>query len=632
MLGVSPAATVAFNFQCNYCGATAYSGAVVTASAFGVPAAAWESLAQMNCGYGCTPASNVLSEVVDSTSATSATPGLHALPCGSITVTWSASAANVSGFGGYDQPGPHYNFFGNAYNPGNDQAYWGFLRDGVNFGPGSSLGDNHQPGYRVDLVGLKSLFTNSAFAVQLFASSDSMQYLTNAFIVDAVAGTTQSVAYPSTPPVADVGDTAWIRGVGGGLSTASGAVNTDHLEIIGNRAAHSGVKTTGFNFASTLSGCILTDQPVVSMSPNSLDVVGGDTFVLSAYAVGVPPLACQWRRNGSPIPGATGLAYTNSHPVGRDSGAYDWVVTNRYGSATSAVATVKVDQITWARGTNYIIDSNPGVTEHDGRSWGAQWLASAKDAAGTARTGVMSFTAAAPGQIVVPGHSSFDTSAGTVAFWVNCRTASPAGPTTLFDRAGAADGLVVIQNPEGTIAVFPGTAPGYAVASLVPLSGWHHIAVTFDQVGTSLALYVDGILANANLAMPGWSWAAGQEIELGSSHNTNYTALDGMLSDVRFYNEVLTGTQIAAVCLTGAQANPTALILQLGFQGPPQTGTTFQWEASDVILQSSASAGGTFTDQPGAGSPYHAAAQAAKRFFRYRGHTPRTLLSNPFLM
>ena len=172
MLGVSQAATVGFNFQCDYCSVASYSGAVVTGPAFGIGTNAWESLSQMQTGYGCAAAYYTLSQSVDTNSVGN---GLNPLPNGSITVTWSGYTANVSGFGGYDRSPPHYTFGGNGYNPGNEQVYWAFIRDGVNFGPGSSGGDNNQPGYTIDLVGLKSLFTNTPFAVQLVASADSMQ-------------------------------------------------------------------------------------------------------------------------------------------------------------------------------------------------------------------------------------------------------------------------------------------------------------------------------------------------------------------------------------------------------------------------------------------------------------------------
>src|SRR6516164_9620535 len=69
MLGVSHAATVGFNFQCNYCNSASYSGAVVTAPAFGIGTNGWESLSQMDTGYGCPASYFTLNEVIDTNSA-----------------------------------------------------------------------------------------------------------------------------------------------------------------------------------------------------------------------------------------------------------------------------------------------------------------------------------------------------------------------------------------------------------------------------------------------------------------------------------------------------------------------------------------------------------------------------------
>ena len=52
MLGVSQAATVGFNFQANYCYSAGYSGAVVTATAFGIGTNGWENLTQILPGMG----------------------------------------------------------------------------------------------------------------------------------------------------------------------------------------------------------------------------------------------------------------------------------------------------------------------------------------------------------------------------------------------------------------------------------------------------------------------------------------------------------------------------------------------------------------------------------------------------
>jgi hypothetical protein len=350
MLGVSQAATVGFNFQVNYCAGTAYSGAVVTATAFGIEPNNWESLSPMDTGYGCVPDYDTytLSETINKASSAG---GLNPLPRGSLTVTWSAPTANASAlFGGYQLSPPNYSIgpdvgVFDVYNdiiPGNEQVYWGFLRDGVNFGPGSVGGNNDQPGYSIDITGLKSLFPDTPFVVELIASSDSMQYLADAFVIDATDKSVQSVSYPSTPPVYNVGDTPWVRGIGGGLSTGSGPLDTDHLQIIGNRASHAANAFFSYNFASTIAGFIVTDKPVISMSPQSVAADVADEVTLNGYAVGVRPLSYQWYKNGAPIFGANDVAYTfRAGP--RDAGNYVLEVKNQYGTAISAVSVLTIN-------------------------------------------------------------------------------------------------------------------------------------------------------------------------------------------------------------------------------------------------------------------------------------------------
>jgi concanavalin A-like lectin/glucanase superfamily protein len=636
MLGVSHAATVGFNFQCNYCGAASYSGAIVTAPAFGIGTNGWESLAQMETGYGCPdPAAYfTLTNVVDST--TLAGTGLNPLPNGSVTVVWSAYTANVSGFGGYTRSAPHYIFGGNGYKPGNEQVYWGFLRDGVNFGPGSSGGDNNQPGYSIDIAGLKSLFTNSPFVIELVASTDSMQYLTNAFVIDATASATQSVVYPSTPTVAYAGGTTWMRGIGGGLSTSSANLDTDHVLIIGNRAAHAGDQVTGYNFASTIAGFIVTDQPVVTMSPNSVLASPADTLVLSAYAIGVPPVAYQWRQDGVPISGATSLSYGITNVGLAAAGNYDLVASNAYGMATSSVATVTVDLISVASGDNFVIDSNPNNPEHDGTESGSTWAASNTDSNNATRNGVMKFVPNNPSQIVVPAGSNLNTTNGTIMFWVRTLGLSdPSGhDAILFDRRGGS-GLVIAMDNTGTLLVQGSSSAFPDINSVVTIADdtWHHVALTFDQgMGGAVTLFVNGSPNSASTVASDWAWQVGQEIELGLSHDTFWQPLQGFMDDVRIYNRILTPTEIQTAASSDALVDTGALVLRLNFDAPPTAGATLSWQCPDAVLQSADLINGPYTDVPSSGSPYSTAAQQSKKFYRYRGHVPVTLITNPYLM
>ncbi len=352
MLGVSHAASIGFNFQTDYCGLGGYRNNV-TATAFGIPAGSWENLTPMMTGFGDTPCDQLaytLNEVIS----TNSTGGLNPLPNGSLTINWNAPTANWSYFGGYDRPGPYYEFFGPTVIPGDGEVYAGFLRDGINFGPPSGLPDNslHLPPYTVDITGLKTLFTNTPFVIQLIASSDSMYHLTNAFIIDATASTTQSVVYANPSQPRDVGDAPWIRGHGGGLSTVSTNLNTDHIKLVGNFPQHSASpdadKTHSINNASTIAGFIITDKPVITMSPRSIAVVSNDTVLLRTIAAGVPPLSYQWRKTGIPISGETNSSLGITNVV--TPGVYDVVVTNAFGSATSKFALVTLDRITITRG------------------------------------------------------------------------------------------------------------------------------------------------------------------------------------------------------------------------------------------------------------------------------------------
>jgi len=628
MLGVSHAATIGFNFTANYCNSAAYSGAYVTATAFGITTNGWESLSQMDTGYGC--ASGVgpytLNEVIDTTTSTG---GLNPLANGSLNVSWSAYESNVSGFGGYAAAPPHYTFSGSGHKPGEQEVYWGFLRDGVNFGSGESGGDNNQESWSVDITGLKTVFTNSAFVVETIGAGDSIENLTNVFVIDATLLATQSVTYPNIPPISNVGDTAWPRGIGGGLSTGSGSVSTDHLRLVGNRAQHS-AGPPAFNNASEVAGFILTDVPVVTMSPQPILVSPGDTFTLRAIAIGVPPIAIQWRLGGVPVPGATNLSYTVSNTVA--GGLYDLVVTNMYGSTTSKVSTVTLDTLSIATGLGYTPDTKPVGIPHDGEVVGATILPSSTDSLGTNRTGVALFASANSDQIAVStlNTTDFDSTNGTITFWMQAALVGGTGNSLLFEHGTTTNGIAVLQNGGGSIVV---EAAGGGVAGSVDVSdsNWHHVAVVNDNA-VGQVIYVDGALDNSGGSPLSWSWPGGQPIDLGFATNSGFLAYNGYLDDVRFYNRVLTATEVASVYSTGALVDTNALKLQLNFTTTNLSpGLAISWQNTNAVLQTATEITGPWTNYPAAFPPNNVEIQSGQMFYRYI-HAPATVKSNPYDM
>src|SRR5262249_15745334 len=76
--------------------------------------------------------------------------------------------------------------------------------------------------------------------------------------------------------------------------------------------------------------------------PQSRTNVAGTVASFSVTANGSAPLNYQWRFNGGAISGATGSAYSRTNVQSADAGNYTVLVSNSYGSVTSAVATLTV--------------------------------------------------------------------------------------------------------------------------------------------------------------------------------------------------------------------------------------------------------------------------------------------------
>ncbi len=647
MLGVSSAATVGLHFQQNYCGgnpgsyAAGYSGFVVTRTAFGVPASSWENLTPLPSGYGsCSVINFSLSQTI---STSTSTGGLNPLPSGSLDVSWSGPTGNYDQFSGYGGSPPYYtdvNLPNTEPLPtnatGEMQIYCTFIRDGINFGPGSVRGDNNQPGYLINVTGLNSLFTNSPFVVETMASADSMETLTNVMVIDVANSKTNLIGYTNTPLPNNTEGTLYFQGTGGGLSTGSAPFsNVDHIQIMSVQPQHV---PSGYNHAGTISGFIVTDKPVVSMPPQSEFLGPQDTVTLNPYAIGVPPLSYQWRKGGVPIPNATNSTYTISATELSLAGAYDVVVSNNYGATTSLVSQVTVDSIVVTSAANVVADSQTANPQESGINSGATWLASSSDGSIT-RTGVMQFAAANSNGITVTARTNFTSSTGTYTLWMrSAGTASPTGtfgaPLVSWTNGPAETDLLLIQQDDGYV-YFTNPQNNNQFDSVAPVSNnhWHFIALTYDQSsGGGVSIYIDGALDSTNSnGGNAWSSPTGSQITFGNSQDSTYEYYNGMLADVRFYSTQLTPTQISTIYHSDAVVNANALQMWLNFQTPPGPGLILSWGITPSILQTAPQVSGPFIDTPVV-SPYLIVPSAAQQFFRYRGDTPKTFFSNPYLM
>ena len=398
--------------------------------------------------------------------------------------------------------------------------------------------------------------------------------------------------------------------------------------------------TNGYAAASTICGFIITDVPVISMQPQPVPVLPGDTVTWSGYAVGVPPLAYQWRKDGVPISGATNSSFTLTATQPSAAATYDLVVTNAYGSAVSS--NVVVDQVFLQSVTNLVVDSNPAGPERDGLDFGATWLASSGG-----RTNVMSFNGTNSNQITVPPWTNFNSAAGAITFWM--QLTGPINTTgndaMIFDHhntAGSGAGLVIAQAAQANVGALhvqttPNSADDFYTGTSLDDGNWHFIAVVFQTAALqTISVYIDsagGPAAMQNLNGADWSWPVGQELELGLSHDASlWQPYNGGLADVRVYNRVLTDAEVGQV-MSGSVVDNQALILRLNFGTAPVPGLLLDWQLPGAGIQSSSSVTGPYQTIPGAMSPYATRTTAAQQYYRYDGaHSATNLVTNPVLM
>jgi hypothetical protein len=153
-------------------------------------------------------------------------------------------------------------------------------------------------------------------------------------------------------PNGDVGGDGWQHFTG--TATASSASLTADIRVSMNAFGGDDHWTSGpvlfDNFSVVADAPPTVTQPTVSPATN---VAAPTTLILQVTAQGAPPIGNQWRKNAVPLADGTAgsgsvlsgslsnmLVISNTHTS--DSGSYDVVVTNSFGSVTSAVAVVTV--------------------------------------------------------------------------------------------------------------------------------------------------------------------------------------------------------------------------------------------------------------------------------------------------
>jgi len=200
------------------------------------------------------------------------------------------------------------------------------------------------------LLGVAGLSAGQGVPTVLFAPSDFPGYNTCATLSPSIvtqptnvavlsgASATFSVVATGTLPVSY----QW-RFNGGNISGAT--VNSYAVASVqpANAGSYSVLITNAYG--SILSGdAVLTvlGPPSILAGPTNLVVAPGMDATFAVTASGTPPLAYQWRCNGTDLAGAVNSALTLTHVTTAQAGSYAVLVTNGLGSALSSNAVLTI--------------------------------------------------------------------------------------------------------------------------------------------------------------------------------------------------------------------------------------------------------------------------------------------------
>ncbi|MGC3989735.1 MAG: glycoside hydrolase family 2 TIM barrel-domain containing protein [Chthoniobacteraceae bacterium] len=167
----------------------------------------------------------------------------------------------------------------------------------------------------------------------------------------------------------------------------------------------------------------------------------------------------------------------------------------------------------------------------------------------------------------------------SVALWVKTTSASSSGTSSSQWWAGkglvdgdvsgnAADWGTSITNGKFAFGIGASTSSSTDVtvfsSTTINDNAWHHCVATWTESTGAMAVYVDGIASGTGTGGAGIPRLSPITLKLGrTASGSGNVSLNGALDEVRFYNRVLSSTEVAALAAltapTSLPATPTGL-------------------------------------------------------------------------
>ena len=180
----------------------------------------------------------------------------------------------------------------------------------------------------------------------------------------SLAQSTQSINYQ------------WYRGT----NVLTGATNASLILSSVQLADANQYSVTASNLLGMVSSAAatLTVQAITLTisSSQSITVGPGSNLVINATIGGLPPVTCQWYKDGVAIAGANNSSFAVNGSGSFDAGQYVLIASNAYGTATSSIVNVfpNLGGLLAYEGFNYGQNSSDIGGANGGFGWAGAWV------------------------------------------------------------------------------------------------------------------------------------------------------------------------------------------------------------------------------------------------------------------
>ena len=346
---------------------------------------------------------------------------------------------------------------------------------------------------------------------------------------------------------------------GGNLAGATGATLTLTNVQWAQAGSYVVVVSNPVGSVTSAPPAVLTvnSRPIITQQPVSQTNTAGITATFGVTVVGTSPFGYQWRFQGANLTeggrfsGARSSLMTISNLQTNDAGSYSVVVSNAYGSVTSAVVSLTVPSGPVPKadyrfgGTLASSVGTPPLLGliNAGQAFGVQVV-----------DGAMRHTLSWPagaGLRLQPTAGVFSSGQYSVVLLVKFDNVS-SWRRVLDFKQGTSDNGFYLYN--GALELYPSSgSSSVCVASQT----WQQLVLTRDATG-QMAVYCDGVVRLSFTDSAGNAVASGGELRFFKDDGTEETS--GAVCRIRVYATALSAAEVAALDRGGTVAVPSMTV------------------------------------------------------------------------